>query len=84
MPTVGKHVLVQGTFQGITDNRCSLTIQDVFLGSQTAPTTQSPPSNKLKRFDWYAEGKGKGKRARYEDDDDEKQEGPSKSSSQTK
>ena len=68
MPAVGKYVCVQGAFQGIVDNRCSLAIQDVFLSSQTGPTTQSPPSNKLKRFDWYTEEKGKGKQARYEEE----------------
>ena len=61
MPTVGKHVFVQGSLQSMNGDRCSLTIQDIVFGPAqlTGPTMQSPPSSKLRHFDWYSEGKSK-------------------------
>jgi len=83
MPAVGKHVSVQGLLQHINGDRCAIAIQDITFGPAdvAGPTTESPPSSKLKQFDWYA--KGKGKRARYEGDGDDNQPVPSTSSSQT-
>ena len=82
MPAVGKHVSVQGVLQRIDGDHCAIAVQDITFGPAdfAGPTTESPPSSKLKQFDWYA--KGKRKRARYKGDGDDSQPRPSTSSSQ--
>ncbi|KAG2063631.1 hypothetical protein BDR04DRAFT_1123131 [Suillus decipiens] len=70
-----KHVIVQGTMQGITAECCTVTVKDIALGPSDMVTSvddnsETVPLTTLKQFDWggtykekgKAKGKGKGKK----------------------